>query len=151
MFGQEMWLLYTIGHSLVYHDLHASCRGGKPVAAQEFPERAEDPAGTVACPDCTPEDWETAPGGKVFRLELPWYTAVPCQTPGKLINALYRKPRCLNCGDAAHGDFARCRRCGCADYREAPRRLSVPGRNLLDKVSKLDPDIAKATIRVRTL
>ena len=151
MYGQQMWLLYTIGHSLIYHDLYASCRGGKAVAAQDFGDRAEDPGETIPCPDCTPEDWETAPRDKKFRLELPWYTAVPCQTPEKLINALYRKPRCLNCGDAAHGGFPRCNRCGCTDYREAPRRLSVPGRNLLDKLAKVDPEIARAMIRVRTL
>jgi hypothetical protein len=150
MFGQQLWLLYTIGHSVVYHDLHASCRGGKAVPAKDFPLRAENSADTIPCPDCAPADWESAPDKEIFRLELPWYTAVPCQTPEKLINALYRKPRCLNCGDSAHGN-SRCGRCGCTDYREAPRRLSVPGRNLLDKLAKVDPDIAAATVRVRTL
>lgn len=143
MYGKEMYLLYTIGHSLVYHDPKASCRGGKLVRAGEFRNRAEDWGELVMCPECSPEDWEIVSPETVFRLELPWYTYIPCQSPQKVIASLHRKPRCQNCRDAPHKG-ERCKRCDCTRYSEAPRVLSVPGRALLEKVAKIDPDIAAA-------
>lgn len=150
MYGKQMWLLYTIGHSLVYHATGTSCRGGKQVPAGEFRTRAEDPFELVPCPDCSPDDWDAVGEDTLFRLEMPWYTYIPCQTPKKVVESLYRKPRCQNCRDEPHKGGS-CRRCGCDSYREAPRVLSVPGRALLEKVAQVDPEIERAMAKVKRL
>lgn len=150
MFGKQMWLLYTVGHSLIYHSFRANCKGGKPVPAGDFNDRADDASELTGCPDCSPDDWENALPGTLFRLEVPWYSYTPCQSAGKVIRSLYRRARCQNCGDGPH-DGGKCRRCWCEDYREAPRTLSVPGRALLEKVAKIDPDIAQAMTKTKRL
>lgn len=150
MFGREMHLLYTVGYSLVYHETGAGCRGGKQVAAGDFRDHTENWSDLLACPECLPGDWEMVPPETIFRLELPWYTYIPCQSPQKVIASLHRKPRCQNCRHEPH-KRDQCRRCDCERYSEAPRVLSLPGRLLLEKVAKIDPDIAQAMAKVKRL
>lgn len=146
MYGKELWLLYTIGHTLVYHELGSTCNRGIVVAAGDFPERAEDPEQLEPCEYCHPSDWTLAHAEDQYELEITWYSYTPCQTADKVIRSLYREPRCRNCRDKPH-EGVRCHRCGCGSYIEAPRTLSIPGRRLIEQVKRLDPEIAVAAAR----
>jgi hypothetical protein len=143
--GKEMWLLYTVGHTMVYHCLDSECNKGIAVSAADFPERAEDSEGLEPCVVCNPADWADAPPGELFELEVTWYTYTPCATPEKVLDALRREPRCKNCPHKPHETYG-CW-CGCKDYAEGPRSLSVPGRRLIEQVKHLDPEIARAAAR----
>lgn len=150
MYGKEMYLLYTIGHTLVYHDDDAACRGGVRMKVSEFSRktadfpRGEDDPDLEPCDECLPRDYRLASGDDIFRLEVTWYTVIPCQNAGKLIRSLYRDPRCENCRHKPH-EGRKCYQCStCPGYREASRTLSGPGRNLLEKIRDSEPEIAKA-------
>jgi hypothetical protein len=150
MYGRKMYLLYTIGHTLVYHDEDAACRGGVRMRVSDFPRKTADFPLTEEDPDlepcetCNPADYHSASPEDFFRLEITWYTVVPCQSAGKLIRSLYRDPRCENCRHKPH-EGKRCYQCStCTQYKEAPRSLSGPGRNLLEKVKDQEPEIAQA-------
>lgn len=144
LFGQEMWLLYTIGHTMVYHAQHG-CNKGIVLPAGDFPEQAEDSGGLEPCVRCRPPEWESADPETLLRLEVTWYTYTPCKTAESVYNGLCREASCDACGHKPHKTYA-CS-CGCEDYEEAPRVLSVPGRRLWEQARRLDPDIAKATVR----
>lgn len=146
VFGQEMWLLYTIGHSMAYHAADG-CNRGILLPVRDFPAQAEDPEGLEACPRCRPPQWDSAPDDLQLRLEVTWYKYVLCKTPDMLYNALCREPSCANCTHRRHQAYP-CS-CGCAEYEEAPRELSVPGRRMWEQLRRLDPDIAKAATRRR--
>lgn len=143
--GEEMWLLYTVGHTMIYHAAGAECNKGIAVRAGDFPQRAEDPDGLEPCTTCAPPDWQDADGEELFELEVTWYTYTPCPTADKVLDALRREPRCKHCAHKPHEGY----RCGCAceSYEEAPRTLSVPGRRLVEHVKHRDPEIAKAAAR----
>ena len=149
MYGKTMYLLYTIGHTLVYHDEDAACRGGVRMRVSEFSRKTADfPHGDddpdlEPCEECSPGDYHSAAPGDFFRLEITWYSDTPCQSADKLIRSLYRDPRCSNCRHKPH-EGRRCYQCTCPQYKEAPRSLSGPGRNLLEKVRDQEPEIAKA-------
>lgn len=138
--NEEMWLLYTIGHTMVYHRLNSECNKGIAVAAGDFRERAEDAEGLEPCEYCRPADWETADPGQKFELEITWYSYTPCRTPQEVLDGLRREPRCKHCNHKPHAGY-RCRECRCSNYEEGPRPLSVPGRRLIEHVKHLDPDI----------
>jgi|SRR5882724_3071261 len=148
MYGKQMYLLYTIGHTLVYHDKDSSCRGGVKMRVSEFARksadfpRSGDDSDLEPCEKCSPPDYRQASPDDLFRLEITWYSYTPCQSASKLIVSLYRDPRCAVCRHKPHGH--KCWTCGCATYREAPRMLSVPGRELLEGVRDTSPDIAAA-------
>jgi hypothetical protein len=147
LYGKQMWLLYTVGHSVVYHDLDGCAKGVK-IKGSDFPGKTEEPLQDLtACSQCRPADWRKNPGEE-FRLEVTWYSYTPCPTAGKVITSLYRDPRCATCRDRPHKD-SRCRRCGCEDFVAEPRVLSVPGRRLVEKVSRVDPEIAQAAAKVK--
>ena len=147
MYGKQMWLLYTIGHTLVYHDKDSSCRGGVRMRVSEFARKSadfplsEDDPELEPCEKCSPSDYRHASPGDFFRLEITWYSYTPCQSATKLIQSLYRDPRCAVC---RHKPHSKCWTCGCTTYKEAPRTLSVPGRELLEGVRDTEPDIAAA-------
>lgn len=150
MYGKQMWLLYTIGHSLVYHAADG-CTRGLRLPAGEFPARAreEDLDNLEPCPVCRPPDWDSADPGTELRLEVTWYSYTPCQSAEKVIRSLWREPRCVNCRHKPHKGTT-CRHagpsgtCTCADYAEAPRQLSQPGHNLIEEVRRVDPLIDTA-------
>lgn len=148
MYGKELWFLYTIGHTLVVHGLDSSCNRGVRSKISGFPAVNTDHADLEECPDCTPAvDWDA--DGE-YRIEITWYSDTTCQSADKVIRSLYRAPSCKNCRDRPH-EGVRCRSCGCTDYAEAPRMLSIPGRRLIEQVKKVDPEIAKAAARTRKL
>jgi hypothetical protein len=140
MYGQPMWLLYTVGHSLVYHKL-GTCQGGIMLRVADFRARAEFPDELEPCPRCKPaQDWEALDPQEKLRLEVRWYSYTPCQSAGKVIESLWRDPQCLTCQDRAHQNRT-CSQCGCRNYREAPRQLSVPGHQLIEQVRLIDAEI----------
>lgn len=142
MFGQQMWLLHTVAHSVVYHGKNG-CGRGVRMRVADFGSRLADPEVLERCERCDPEVWwESSPDAE-FRVEVPLYFYTACQTPQKVIRSLWREPRCENCHDRAHED-GKCRKCGCTQFREAKRTLSIPGRNLLERVAQKDPEIAAA-------
>ena len=149
MYGKEMYLLYTIGHTLVYHREDAPCRGGVRVKVSEFGRksadfpREEDDPDLEPCDVCSPRDYHLSGPDDFFRLEITWYKYYPCQTADKLIRSLYRDPRCVNCRHKPH-EGRKCHDCRCTNYQETPPVLSTPGRQLLDEVRDAEPEIARA-------
>lgn len=143
MYGRQMWLLYTIGHTLVYHARGSECNKGIAVAAGDFRDRAEDWENLEPCEFCHPANWETVDDAQQFELEVTWYSYTPCRSPQEVLDALRREPRCKNCNHKPHDGY-RCRDCRCFDYAEGPRPLSVPGRRLIEHVRHLDEDIRRA-------
>jgi hypothetical protein len=109
-----IWLLYTIGHTLVYHTPRSRCRKGKLTAVRHFEEVAEDPDNLEPCGVCDPPDWEDAGDGTLFDLEVTWYSYTPCPTPGKVYDAL---------------------------CRPGTSQLSAPGRELLEGAQQADPEL----------
>jgi hypothetical protein len=142
MFGKRMYLLYTIGHSLVYHDLDGPCKGGVATRAADFGTRAEDPDDTVPCEKCSPEDWQQVPGEQKFRLEVTWHSYTACQTAEKMIESL---SRCRNCRDKPHAGV-RCYKCGCTGYDGV---LTSPGYKLVQQVKDRYPEVARAVARTK--
>jgi hypothetical protein len=140
----EQWLLYTVGHTLVYH-APGGCNRGIPVAAGDIPGRAEDPDSLEPCVSCRPGGWEGADPDEVFDLEVTWYTYTPCATAQKVLDALRRDPRCQDCGHKHHPAYA-CS-CGCEHYVQERAVLSMPGRRLIEVVKAVDGDIARAAAR----
>lgn len=149
-FGEQIWLLYTVGHSVAYHDLYG-CNKGVVMKVADFPDRAESVNDLEPCPDCRPPDWRSTDSEAELRLEITWYTYTPCPTAARLIESLYRDPRCANssCRHKPH-ENRRCA-CGCSKYTEAPRTLSIPGRRLIEQVRNSEPEIAEAMARTRRL
>jgi hypothetical protein len=144
LFGQQAWLLYTVGHTMVYHRADG-CNRGILLPAGDFDEQAEDPEGLEPCVRCRPPQLDATHPDTPLRLEVTWYTYTPCETPDMVYSSLCRELQCKNCGDKPHKTYA-CS-CGCEDYEPAPRVLSVPGRRLWEQARRLDPDIAKAAAR----
>lgn len=139
-YGKQMWLLYTTGHSLVYHALDG-CGLGIMAKGEEFPyltiESVDD---LVPCPDCHPGTWEES---REYSLEVARHTSIPCQSAGKVIRSLCREPRCETCKHFSHAD-RECGRCGCGDYVAEMPTLSGPGRQLVEKARRVDPEIDRA-------
>ena len=142
MFGKQLWLLYTIGHTLVYHDLDAPCNRGVRSRVADFPSLNADWEELEPCAGCNPPEMETVPAGEEFRVEVTWYSYVPCLTVPKVIESL---SKCAECQHKPHS--GNCYRCGCGNYRGV---LTSPGSKLFEIVKKADPDIAReAAGRVR--
>ncbi len=143
MYGKEMWLLHTTGHSDVYHRA-GGCRrgGGVLMPVRDIPVKAENPKRLEPCDLCRPRDWRVAPDDAEFSVEIAWYTHIQCPTPERLLKALYRDPRCTNCRHKPHETWD-CK-CGCKEkeYVESEPMLSVPGSRLWEKLKAADEDIA---------
>lgn len=142
MFGKQMRLVYTIGHSLVWHRHPDGCGKGVRYPGSEFPSRTpENPESLVPCKICRPAEWGQFPE-KDFCLEVAWYSYTACRTPAQVITAL---SRCAKCWDRPH-EGGRCRRCGCASYSGL---LTTPGRTLVEQVKDRDPELAQAAVRTK--
>jgi hypothetical protein len=148
MFGKEMWLVYTIGHTLVYHEMGSPCNRGIEASVAEFPSKTADfPEGPddpdlEPCEECRPLDYHEADDEDLYELEVTWYRHIPCQSAEKVIRSLYREPRCEACRHKPH-ETRRCR-CSCTRYVESTPMLSIPGSRLISKVKSKDPEIARA-------
>ena len=145
MYGQELWLLYTIGHSLVVHELDTTCRHhGVRSTPAEFRRHNEDYEDLEPCTVCHPDMTDSS-----FELETTWYSWTRCQTPEKVLLSLRKEASCKHCTHKPHRD--RGCWCKCPEYAEGPRPLSVPGERLLRQASGLDPEIAAVFSKRRQL
>lgn len=144
MYGKRIRLVYTIGHSLVYHAYPEGCTRGQKVKGADFPHRTtERLADLLFCEQCDPEEWSENPE-KDFRLETARYSYTACWTPEAAVTAL---SRCETCWDKPH-ENGTCHRngCGCGDYKGI---LTVPGRILIEQVKDRDPPLAGAVSRTK--
>jgi hypothetical protein len=141
-FGTGMWLLYTTGHSLVVHALDG-CGLGLLARAREFGNiTSEDPDDLVACTICHPGNFRDNPD-KEYSLEVPRHTSIPCRSAEKVIRSLCREISCETCKHPAHASKD-CPRCGCGEFTPDQPVLSGPGRQLVEKARRLDPEIDRA-------
>ena len=148
--GNLGYILYTTGHSVVYHELGGRCGYGEPHSVSEFPAlhaagRIENPADLEPCETCRPidpDDWSLVPPDQEFEVEITWYKWSACRDVEELLLAGRREARCRNCLCRPHRD--QCRVCNCANYVEGPRPLSGPMQRLLGKAKYRDADISYA-------
>lgn len=142
-YGQPVWLLYTIGHSLVVHDGGNECNRGIRVKAADFPRHNADHQDLVPCPECEPSPWEGNPEG-MYMVETTWYTDIMCPDWDAVLTAL---SKCANCGDRAHP--SRACRCGCRSFTRGG--LTSPGQRLVEQVTATDPQVAALMNRTRRI
>ena len=146
--GNLGYILYTVGHSLIYHFLNGECGKGEAHPVSEFPAlhedgRIEDPRDLEPCEKCRPADWMIVPEDQQFEVEVVWYKWSACRTAEELLLAGRKEARCRNCLCRPHR--SECTVCGCSEYAEAPRSLSIPMQRLLAKAGPArDADIARA-------
>lgn len=149
----KWYLIYTIGHSVIYHENESPCGKGIPVPVPEFPllgtpgmttatEAAED---LEACERCRPGDWRDAGDGDTFDVEYTWYRYQWCRDAAAVLDGLRREAKCRSCFHKPHRN--RNCWCKCREYAEAPRVLSIPGRTLVEKARRLDRDLDAAARR----
>jgi hypothetical protein len=143
------YIIYTIGHSLVYHQFNGECGRGEAHAVSEFGELYEegsidDPEDLEPCDRCHPGDWRDAPDNQEFEVEVTWYKWTTCKDPDEVLLAGRKAARCRNCLCGPHEK--RCYTCSCTEYAEAPRPLTIPMQRLLARVraQNSDPDLARA-------
>lgn len=155
-YATKVYLLYTIGHSLVVHENGTLCsHKGIKTPVRAFPQNNEDYRDLENCPSCTPgfPGWETASKttpDAAFELETTWYSYTECPAAADVLLALRKPPACKHCEHKRHPDRD-CKECGCGDYAEGPRFLSSPGERLVKQVSAVDPEIAAASQARRRL
>lgn len=161
-YGQQAYLLHTMGHSVVYHRHEASCNRGVAVPVEEFPLRAEFPSDLEPCDDtivrgnvvqkgCHPGDWQRMPAGTLLDLEVLRHLQFFCPTADDVLKQLRRPSRvsCETCGGEAVITHQRipCPTCHGRGYTPGEPVLSAPGQRLVEMVRFRDPDLARAVNR----
>lgn len=149
MYGRRGYLLYTKGHSVLYHEAYSPCNFGVTVKVRDFTTRSEDTDILRPCPECNPGDWRTADPDDEFDLEITWYRFIKCQTADIFIEKLRKEARCKACWHRPHPGSA-CTNCRCTKFTPADRPLTIPGSKLVDQLRGRDPDIARAAARLGT-
>ena len=148
-YGRHMYLLHTMGHSVLYHE-KGGCNKGVLVPVGDFRVRAEFPEYLEACPDCRPEDWKTLDKETVMELEVIRHLIYKCATAVDLLAEL-RRPGKKSCPDCGGTRGSQCRRCRGKGWVPGPPVLSAPGARLVEMVKFRDPEIAKASSTIRKL
>jgi hypothetical protein len=148
-FGRQMYLLHTMGHSVLYHKKNG-CNKGVLVPVGDFAKRAEFPEYLEPCPECRPPDWSTMDNETVMELEVIRHLIYKCATAVDLLAELRRpgKKSCPGCGGVRGGQCVRCRGKG---WVPGPPTLSAPGARLVEMVKFRDEDIRKAASTTRKL
>lgn len=149
--GPLGYILYTIGHSLVYHSLDAECNKGVVTTVGNIGDVTPEPFGELEpCPDCEPPDLEDLTDDDQVEMEETWYKWAQCRNAEELLLALRKEARCRNCFHRPHEGHP-CGTCrACLQYEEAPRPLSIPGQRLLAQVKGREPEIARAMREKKT-
>jgi hypothetical protein len=141
MYGKTMYLIYTVGHSVIYHSADTPCNTGVRVAVKDIEtESQEHPDDLEPCPRCQPGNWRDMAPGDQIQLETTWFKWKACRTPEDVVTGLLTDPKCATCHHKPH-EGRQCD-CGCTDYVPAPQALSVPGAKLLEKARRHDKNIA---------
>jgi hypothetical protein len=151
-YGQRLYLLHTMGHSVVYHRHDGDCNKGVAIPVEDFPERAEFPRDLEACEDCRPLDWQKMPEGTIYDLEVLRHLIYKCRTPEAVLERLRRpsKVTCDRCnGSGSYPPFTRqvCDECRGRGWVSGPPALSAPGSRLIEMVKFKDPAIRQAAQR----
>lgn len=163
-YGQQAYLLHTMGHSVVYHRHEAACNRGVAVPVEEFRLRAEFPDDLEPCDDtvvrgnvvqrgCHPGDWRDMPYGTLLDLEVLRHLQFFCPTADDVLSQLRRPSRvsCAMCGGEAvvmgEGRRVPCPSCHGRGYTPGEPVLSAPGQRLVEMVRFRDPDLARAVNR----
>lgn len=145
--GPLGYILYTIGHSLVYHALDSGCGRGVVTAVGNIGEATPEPyAELEPCPDCAPGELDDMDAADQVEMERIWYKWTGCADAEELLLALRKEPKCKNCFHRPH-DGRRCVQlagCRCEKFEEALRPVSSPGVRLLAQVKGQLPDVMEA-------
>lgn len=161
LYGQQAYLLHTMGHSVVYHRHDSPCNRGVSIPVEEFSVRAEFPDDLEPCCDtiirgnvvgagCYPPDWRSAPAGTVFDLEMLRHTKIVCPTAEDALSWLRRPARkpCASCEGQGSVSGAACHACHGRGYTASGEPvLTAPGQRLVEVAKFRDPDIARAVNR----
>lgn len=159
-YGTQVWLIHTMGHSVLYHVNNSECNKGVEFPVEEFPDRSEFRVEELEpCEKCQPPEldftrddrggivWGPAtPPGMLLDLEMLWHTVVPCPAP-ELVLANLRRPvktPCVTCGGSGKAGEGRCEVCGGRGLTLGALTLTSPGKRLLQKVKYKDPAIRRA-------
>lgn len=163
-YGEQVYLLHTMGHSVVYHRHDSSCNRGISVCADDIPRYAEFPEDLEPCQDmtvkgnivsrgCYPPDWRHAAGSDMFSLEVLRHSRFTYPTADDVLAQLRRPSRvaCTGCGSRGSTDGDTCLLCHGRGYRAGAPVLTAPGQRLLEAVRHVDEPIARAMDRKITL
>lgn len=163
-YGQQYYLLHTLGHSVVYHVHDSPCNRGIPVPVSEFPERAEFPEDLEPCEDalsrgrvtgrgCYPPDWKTLPPETLLDLEVTRHTVFDSLDAEGVLDQLRRAERktCPACEGRQRIDGGPCQRCASRGFIFGNRTLSAPGQRLMEIVRPYDSELADAASQSVTL
>lgn len=142
--GPLGYVLYTIGHSVVYHEPDSACGKGVAVKVGSIETITSEPfEDLMACPECSPEDLADLDDDDKVEMERTWYKWVKCATDDELLLALRKEARCRKCFHRPHAGY-HCATCRCEEYEEAPRPISSPGARLLALVRPQLPSLIEA-------
>ena len=145
--GSLGYILYTIGHSVVYHTLDSGCGRGVVTEVGSIEDVTPEPYDELtACPDCEPPDLDEMELAEQVEMEKVWYKWQKCADAEELLLALRKEARCQHCFHRPHQE-RRCSQlaaCHCEKYEEAPRPISSPGVRLLAQVKGQLPDVMEA-------
>jgi hypothetical protein len=126
-YGQQLYLLHTMGHSVVYHTPSGNCNRGILVPVKEIQDRAEFPHDLEPCEECNPLRWEYSPEDSTVEVEVLRHLVYKCRTAEDVLAKLRRPPR--------------------GGVPGAPV-LSSPGQRLVELVKYKDDDIRLAAQRI---
>lgn len=166
-YGHELYLLHTMGHSLVYHRLDCDSNRGIEAPAGKFPEIAEFPDDLEPCadeyvkgrqvPGCYPPDWRKVPPATKLRVEVIRHVTIKCRNADAVIERLSR-PSKTTC-DICNGSrkiasvvgqemvTAQCWKCDGQGWMPGPPALTAPGGRLIETVKYEDDAIREAAGR----
>jgi hypothetical protein len=148
-YGGQMYLLHTMGHSVLYHRHEGDCNKGIAIAAEDFPNRAEFPRDLEPCEECEPDNWKAGPATTIFDLEVIRHTIKKFRNAEAVLDGLRRRYKivCDQCnGAGSFPPFTRqlCDRCHGRREIEGPPLLTAPGIRLVEQVKWKDREIREA-------
>lgn len=155
LYGQQVYLVHMMGHSVVYHLHESDCNRGIAVPVEEFSYRTEFPQELEACRDvwaggklisrgCNPGDWRTSPNGTMYDVEVLRHTYAKCTTADDVLRQLRKKKPCRACNARGIAHGTTCHTCHGKGFDEM---LSAPGQRLVELVRYKDAEIAQAARR----
>jgi hypothetical protein len=151
-YGKEMYLLHTMGHSVVYHRADSECNKGITIPVEQFAKRAEFPDDLEPCPECRPPAFADLDDDEELALEILRHLIHSCRNADSVLERLKRpsKMTCPQCnGHRSFPEFTRqvCDKCRGRGFVGGPLQLTAPGARLIEIVKWKDEDIMRAVTR----